>query len=176
MGTFLEWDAMNRRQIIALVGISACIPTGIYAWKRNSDSSPTLPDGVSISTLYLQGDTFHNKRIDVNFGSEYNTLIMESEVAESELVRKENITQFVNDIDFNKSNLFIVQNAMQSEPGLKLTSIERGGDGFHFEITVDHPPWKGVNDDLEIHSLLIRLNDESGGTMNISSVNIEGYI
>lgn len=167
---------MQRRTFLALGGVGLGA-TSVYAgW--TVFSSPTIPDGMEVETLYVEGDVsaehFSRDHGHMDSGEEYATIIETEETADREMSGDESVTEFIADTDFSASYLVVVQNAMQSMPDLELDSIHRRDEGLRIDVSID-APWSGVDDDLITHSLLIRITDDESGAPDTVDVNIDGY-
>ncbi|MFC7213885.1 hypothetical protein ACFQO4_07305 [Saliphagus sp. GCM10025334] len=168
---------MNRRRVLTLAGASASVPGGYVAW--NWYRSPSLPDGMDVETLYVSGDVFGEPAPpDRDLGSreERHRVIEDEETGADEITFDDSAITFVEETDFDASSLVVVQTGMQTEPNLALEAVSRTDDGLHLDVTVEHPWWRGVNDDLGIHSLLVRVTDERAEALESVSVAIEGYV
>ncbi|UTF54435.1 hypothetical protein [Natronosalvus rutilus] len=168
---------MNRRCVLALVGASASVPGVYVAW--NWYQAPSLPDGMDVETLYVSGDVFGEPvppDRDLDWREERYRIIRDGETGADKITFDDSAITFVEETDFDASSLVLVQTGMQTEPKLALEEISRTGDGIHLDVTVEHPWWRGVNDDLGIHSLLVRVTDERDDALESVSVAIEGYL
>ncbi len=167
---------MNRRQVLAFAGFGVGVPGGYLAWNWDDSSSPRLPDGVAVETLYLTRNAFDDRTLESGPREETRTVVADPETAAAELVDEEFVTSFVEDTDFDQSYLVVVQTGMQSEPDLALSDVERTDDGVHLDLVVDHPRGRGVDDDLATHSLLVRITDEKADVPESVTVDIDGYV
>lgn len=168
---------MNRRNALAVIGSGISIPAGYVAWNRSQSIS--LPDGISVDTLYIIGNVFGEPATadqDLGPREEYHRIIQTEQRAEDEISFDDSAIGFVETTNFGDSYLIIVQTGMQTEPDLVLEEISRTDDGLHIDVAIEHPWWQGVSDDLMIHSLLIRATDETGIIPNSISVDIDGYV
>ncbi len=68
----------------------------------------------------------------------------------------------LDDTDFERSFLVVVQYGRQSATWLELDRIERTDDGLDIVARVEEPSG-GYGDDLAIHSLLVRITDRRAG-------------
>ncbi|MCU4924558.1 hypothetical protein OB905_00970 [Halobacteria archaeon AArc-dxtr1] len=164
---------MNRRAALGLLGVGVGVPGGYLAWNRHR--SPTLPDGIEVDTLYLEGNTFGEpapEGREPGPREQYHELVRTA----AEIERDETAVAFAEETDFDASALVAVLTGMQSEPDLALEAISRTDDGLHIDVAVEHPWWRGVEDDLLTHSLLVRITDEVAGQPESISVDIEGYV
>ena len=168
---------MNRRTVLALAGAGLSIPGGYVAWNRFQSLS--VPDGMHVDTLYVRGNVFGEPApADHEIGSKepHHTVIGDEETAAHEVSFAESAIKFADETDFGNSYLSIVQTRMQSEPDLALEAIARTDDGLHLDVAVEHPWWRGVDDDSVTHSLLIRIADDKDGIPESVSVDITGYV
>ena len=168
---------MNRRTVLALAGIGAGVPGGYLGW--NWYNSPSIPDGMDVDTLYVTGNVFGEpapEDHDIGSKEEHHRIIVDGETAADEITFNDSAIEFAEETDFNNSYLIIVQTGMQTEPDLALEAISRTEEGLHIDVTVEHPWWRGVNDDLGTHSLLIRIADKNDDIPESVSVDIEGYV
>ncbi|MFC7231931.1 hypothetical protein ACFQMM_21905 [Saliphagus sp. GCM10025308] len=168
---------MNRRRVLALVGASASVSGGYVAW--NWYQAPSLPDGMDVETLYVSGDVFGEPAPpdrDLGWREERYRIIRDEDMGTDEISFDDSAIAFAEETDFDASSLILVQTGMQTEPDLALEAISRTDGGLHLDVTVKHPWWRGVNDDLGIHSLLVRVTDERDDALESVSVAIEGYI
>ncbi|MFW6002969.1 MAG: hypothetical protein ACOCPT_00925 [Halanaeroarchaeum sp.] len=180
MGTFTDYQflsiSMNRRRYLALAGLGIGAVGGYTGWRWYR--APSVPDGMSVQPRHFERDilTEQTSRSSdfLEWKSEYQTVISDPETADRVLIDDRSITRFLDDTDFEASYLIVVQNGMQSEMELELDSITRREDGLHLDISID-PPQSGP-DDLGIHSLLIRITDETGDVPDDVSVTITGYV
>lgn len=168
---------MNRRIVLALVGAGVSVPGGYVAWNRYR--SPSLPDGMAVETLYATGNVFGEpapEDRDLGPREEHHRIVEDEETAADEITFDDSAIEFAEATDFDDSYLVIVQTGMQTEPDLVLETISRTDDGLHLDVAVEHPWWRGVNDDLGTHSLLVRITDETDDVPESVSVAIEGYV
>lgn len=161
---------MNRRRLLALVGVGA--PGGYLAWRWYR--TPRLPDGLRVETLY----TIRDLRPDRDGsppreGREYAAVVA-SGVEAAELALEGEAVSFVEATDFDESYLLLLQTGMQSQPDLELTAIERVDGGLHVRLAVDAPRF-GVDDDFTVHSFLIRVTDDRAPPESVT-VDVEGYV
>ncbi len=134
---------------------------------------------MDVETLYVSGDVFGEPAPpDRILGprEERHKVFEDEETGTNEITFDDSAITFVEETDFDASSLVIVQTGMQTEPNLALEAISRTDDGIHLDVTVEHPWWRGGNDDLGIHSLLVRVTDERDDTLESVSVAIEGYV
>ena len=173
----LAFIVVNRRTLLALVGSVVSVPGGYYVWTKHQSLS--LPDNMDVDTLYVTGNVFGEPALEddeVKLKESYHRVIADEETAVNEITFNDSAMGFAGETDFDDSYLIVVQTGMQSEPDLALKSISRTDDGLHLDVAVEHPSWRGVNDDLTTHSLLIRITDEIDTTPESVSVDIEGYV
>ncbi|WP_233710802.1 hypothetical protein [Natronococcus pandeyae] len=167
---------MNRRKFLVIGGLGFGTG-GYFTW--NWYQSPSLPDGMNVDTLYVRGNVFGEPSPEdhqVGPREEHHRIIEDEETAAGEITFGDSAIEFVEETDFDNSYLIIIQTGMQTEPDLALEAISRTDGGLHLDVTVEHPWWRGVNDDLGTHSLLIRVTDEKDDTPELVSVDIEGYV
>lgn len=168
---------MNRRHVLAAVGSGAGVSGGYVAWGRYR--SPSLPDGVDVDTLYVPGDVFGEpgrERDGVGPREESHRTIDDAETAGTAITFDDSAIEFVEETDFDDATLVIVQTGMQTDPDLALEAISRTDEGLHIDVAVEHPWWRGVDDDLGTHSLLIRITDDKDDGPGSVSVTIDGYV
>lgn len=167
---------MNRRTFLATTGSGFGLAGGYLGW-RWYRSSPS-PAELDVETLYVDRDVsttdFSREGESMSYGEEYHTVVDDSATAERELDDAESVTEFVSDTDFDESYLVVVQNGMQSEPDLVLDSVRRTDNGITIDVSIDAP--RAVDDDLSIHSLLIRVADAGDGLPETVAVDIDGYV
>ena len=160
---------MNRRKFLAVGGLG--LGTGGYlAWNRFQ--SPSIPDGMTVETLYLERNVFDPRDVFALREESY-TLIADEETAASEFDDVEQVSAFSDETDFDESSILVVQNGMRSEDDLELDAIERTEDGIQVAVSIDQPLIPD-HDDLITHSLLIRITDEKTVPDPID-VSIAGY-
>ncbi|WP_436346406.1 hypothetical protein [Natronorubrum sp. FCH18a] len=165
---------MNRRQVLAVVGARAGVSGGYFAWDWYQ--SPSLPDGMDVDTLYVTGNVFGEparEHHDVGPRDEYHRTIEDGEAAGSEIIFDDSAMAFAEETDFDDAYLIVVQTGMQTDPDLALKTISRTDDGLYLNVVVEHPWWRGVDDDLRTHSLLIKITDEKDDSPESVSVNSE---
>ena len=168
---------MNRRAVLALVGSVVSVPGGYVVWSQYQ--SRALPDRMDVDILYVTGNVFGEPAPEdrgVGLKETSHTVVSAAETAAHEITFNDSAIEFVGETDFADSYLIVVQTGMQSEPDLALEAISRTDDGLHLDVTVEHPFWRGVNDDLTMHSLLIRVTDELDTTPESVSVDIDGFV
>lgn len=168
---------MHRRTYLSTAGAGIGVVGGGYlGWSQYLSRS--APTELTVETLYVDRDvsstSFSRDGKSLAWKEEYHTVIADVDTAESELADIDSLTAFVDDTDFDESYLVVVQNGMQSEPELVLDTIERRADGIEIELSIDAP--RGVDDDLVIHSLLIRVTDTRDGVPETVAVDIDGYV
>lgn len=167
---------MNRRQLLALAGLGVGGPGSYLAWNRYDSSSPRLPNGVTVETRYLTWGAFADRTLESGPREVINAVVADPQTVEAELADEASVTSFVDETDFDESFLIVVQTGMQSDPDLALSAIVRTDDGLHLDVIVDHPRWKGVDDDLTAHSLLVRITDEKAAVPETVTVDVDGYV
>lgn len=168
---------MNRRQVLAVIGAGVGASGGYVAWDWYR--SPSLPDGMTVDTLYVRGNVFGEPApdgYDVGPREERHRILDDEETAASEVTFGESAMDFVEGTDFDDAYLVIVQTGMQTEPDLALEAISRTDEGIQLDVAVEHPWWRGVDDDLGTHSLLVRITDDRADVPDSVSVAIDGYV
>lgn len=171
-------STMIRRELItAGAGVGFAGIAGYVGW--NWYNGPSIPDGLTIETLYLKRDVFtpDSSRDSESLAAreQYHTIVEDEETATRELQDLDAVTDFIEKTDFDDSYIVVVQNGMQSEPDLELDVIERIEDGLRLEFSID-APLSGVDDDLVTHSFVIRVSDEREEAPETIDVTIEGYV
>lgn len=168
---------MDRRTVLGLVGSSVSIPGGYVVWNRFQSAS--MPESMDVETLYVTGNVFgepQSEYDDVGPRKVIHRLIQDGETTSEEITFDDSAIEFAEATDFDESYLVVVQTGMQTAPDLELESIARTNDRLYFDVAVEHPLWRGVDDDLSTHSLLIRITDRVHPVPESVSVDIHGYV
>lgn len=103
----------------------------------------------------------------------YHELIADETAAENRIEGDESVVEFVEETDFEKSYLLVVQNVMQSARWLELDRITRTDSGLDVAVNTASPD-EPYGDDATVHSLAIRVTDERQGVPDTIEVTIDG--
>lgn len=134
---------------------------------------------MDVETRYLTGNVFGEPapaEHDVGPREQYHRVIEGADTAAKAITFNDTAIGFAEATDFNESYLIVVQTGMQSAPDLVLEAISRTDEGLHLAVAVAHPSWRGVDDDLITHSLLVRITDQTHDRPEAVSVAIAGYV
>lgn len=160
---------MNRRQVLGAAGVTL---TGALAgcldliWGEN----PTVPGGMSVETHYTVNRLLETGLSGLhNEIDSYHTVITDHLTAQERLapVKAEDGGQptadpvaraFIENTDFDRSYIVIMQYGMPSGMSLELERIERIASGIEVTVRTESP--NGVEDDFAVHSKIIQITDE----------------
>lgn len=153
---------MDRRRFLSSTAL--IVTTGLVGC-LGSENHPHLPDGMSVETHHTVGSHLTEDTIGPSGerGRTYETVITDRETAQDRMKNTEEITNFIQETDFDQSYLVLVDAAAwPSGKWLELAEIERTDNGLQIVIVVASPD-EPVGDDAAVHSLAIRITDEQSG-------------
>lgn len=153
---------MDRRHFVSNTAL--IFTTGLVGC-LGSTSHPDLPDGMRVATHHTVGSHLREDTIGPSGeqGRTFERVITDRNTAQDQLKNTEEITNFIDETDFNQSYLVVVDAAAwPSGKWLELSEIERTNNGLEIVIVVASPD-EPVGDDASVHSLAIRITDTQRG-------------
>jgi len=166
---------MRRRPLLAaamfgtISGLAGCL---------RGDGAPSVPEGMTVETRHWASDVlvegiWHLRREQDEPVESSHTAIVDERAARSEIECDDGTSEFVDETDFERSYLLVVQNVMQSARWLELRRIERTGPGLDVTVVTASPD-EPYGDDAVVHSLAIRVTDDSGDVPGELAVTVDG--
>lgn len=167
---YREPEGMNRRQFLSggavmAIGTAGCLGTG---------ATPSIPDGMIVETHHRTGSHLVNDGVGPSGERprSYQTIIANQSKARERMKEGDEITEFVQETNFDRSYLvIIVAGAWPSRYWLELRDIERTDRGVRVSV-VSASPDESVGDDAAVHSLAVRVTDEDSGVPDEVAVEV----
>lgn len=163
---------MDRRMFLTISGLTiSSAVTGCLG------ENPYLPGGMTVETRHwvadiLEEGIWYQRREAGKSVSRYYELIEIAEAAQRRIDGSDQVQEFVQGTNFERSYLLIVQNMMQSARWLELQHIERTDDGLDIAVETRSPD-EPYGDDSTVHSLVTRVTDEQAGVPNDLRITID---
>lgn len=156
---------MNRRKVLAgsSLALAAAGGGGYVYWSWSH--SPTIPDGMTVETVYTIQTTIFEEALFTESPDPYDTraAIVGDESIAAELLdwKHEEIDDFLAGTDFDGSYLCIVQHLRSPSWDLYLNTLERDdSDALHVETIIYNPWYEGQDDGIIGHYLILRITDD----------------
>lgn len=168
-------DPVRRR---SFVGILAGISAGAAGCLDRRDGD-RVPDGMTVETRHWVADILAEglwyQRTEQNETiNRFHRLIRDETMADLHVDGDDDdVAAFVEATDFDRSDLLVVQNMMQSARWLELAGIQRTDSGLSVVVATKSPDGP-YGDDAAVHSLAIRLTGGKTISPEEFTVSVDG--
>ncbi|AGB16766.1 hypothetical protein Halru_2179 [Halovivax ruber XH-70] len=153
---------MERRAYLGVAAAGLVLAGGRYATMLDGQA---VPDGIDVATEHVVDDVLEGGLSTQQGPDEYPVhyyhLVPDEASASAALTEEASRKSFVQETEFDRSVLLVVQYMMSSEQWLTLEQIERIEDGLAVAVDTESPAGEYVQDE-GVHSLMIRITDDKG--------------
>ncbi|WP_255171410.1 hypothetical protein [Natrononativus amylolyticus] len=143
----------------------------------SSETEPSVPESMTVETEHwpkdiLEKGLWYQQREQEEPPSNYYTVIADKKAVGKKIAEDVDAEEFTSETDFDQSYLLVVQNMMQSARWLELQRINQREEGVDVDVVTESPD-EDYADDATVHSLLIRVSDQTEGVPTELNVTID---